>query len=157
MVDLMFFVLLVFFIFHYYIIILISNHQYEFLSFFWRHTSLFRYSIIMLNIFYFICNSLWTSLWHRSGDVCNFMSNFMTNQITSCFSRLLNCSFWSIFKCICSRVFSRIIPFLAKFTSDACTSVLAHISSKRQKLTNLTNIRSLCWTEYHISFYIFTY
>ena len=91
-----------------------------------------------------------------SGDSCNFISN----QIASCFSCFLNCSFWSSFKCICSRLFSMIKTFLTVFTAYVLpynlTNNFSHISCKRQKSIAFYkySISSLNWISCHILYVI---
>ena len=79
-------------------------------------------------IFCFTFNCIWTVFSWTFCNFCNFIKNFITNQITSWFC-CLNLSFWSIFKCICSRLFSMISKFLTIFTVKSLH--FPHISSKR--------------------------
>ena len=57
-------------------------------------------------------------------NFCDFISNSVTNQITGYFCAFLNCSFWSSFKCTCSRLFSSIKKFLALLTTSVFTYIL---------------------------------
>ena len=94
---------------YYYIHFKIINN---FLSFFWRYISFFRYFFIVL-----ICNCLWVILFWIFWKFCDFIRNFISNQITSCICYFLNYSFWISFKCICCRLFSMIRKCLAVFTT----------------------------------------
>ena len=96
--------------------------------FFWKYISFFRYFSIKSNFFCFICNFFWIIVWWSSSYFCSFISTFISNQITSYFCCFLNYSFWSSFKCICSRLFSMIKKFLAIFKS-----FLFILFSKRKK------------------------
>ena len=56
-----------------------------------------------------------------------FISNFTTNKITSCSCSLLNCSFWSSFNCVCSRLFSIIQTFLAVYTASGSIYIFTNV------------------------------
>ena len=83
----------------YSIIILLyeSKINSNFLSFFWRYISFFKYLFIML-----IYNCYYVVNFLRS---CNFINNLIINQITCCFCCFLNSLLWRSFKCICGGLF----------------------------------------------------
>ena len=93
-----------FFIFYFIYILhlLIWVHQY--VSFFWNA------------YWFFIKFYIFWQFW-RFWCTFNFIYDFISYEITCCFSRFLNCFFWSSCKCICCLLFSKIMNFLTGFTT----------------------------------------
>ena len=88
---------------------------------------IYIFSLIFLpqvQYFPFICNCPWTILWWSAWDFSNFISNFVANQIISCICCFTNCSFWSSFKCVFSRLFSMRKTFLTVFRAYVFNIIL---------------------------------
>ena len=110
----------------------------------------------------FICNcfciiSRWTSWDFGNYTVVQLnycVNNFITNQINSFFSCFLNYSLLSRFKCICSRLFSKIKQFLSIFNTKVFNYIFTHIFTQKKKKNKnpFTNIVYLCWyIKYNVS------
>ena len=105
---------LLFYIFHYFIIILTLGHcpllLYYYInfrsSFFWKYMSFF-FGISLSNPLFSVSLSIAYGLFY--GKVFEIL--FITNQMRSSFSCFLNCSFWSSFKYICSKLFCMLKTF----------------------------------------------
>ena len=84
----------------------------NFLAFFWKYISFFRYFFAMP-----ICNCIRIILLWNFLGFHNVIRKFITSQIVSYACCFFNKPSWSSFKCIWSRLFSIIKRFLNIFTS----------------------------------------
>ena len=140
-----------FIIFWYSIIVLLYLSQIinNFLSFFWRYISFFRYFFIM-----FICSCFWFFFFFfcKVFEIFVILSAILLSIKHHLLLLFLELVFWDILKNICNRLFGMIKKFLAVCTplTYIFINIFTDIFSKRQKYVAFHKYHWVSWISHCI-------